>query len=145
MDEADASLHPPELLNTLTPGDPPPHKLRLRNGMPIMLIRNLDQLNGKANGTLTEILEITRNVFKAKILDGSSDHVGATIFIARIKLISHVCSPAIPACAASICDKDCVCHDHQQGSRPNPDTHGPLPASTSVFTWTTVCGIVVRW
>lgn len=88
VDEADATLHPPEFLNSLTPGDLPAHKLRLRKGMPIMLIRNLDQLNGKANGTLAEILEITPNVLKVKILNGNKEHVGSTFFIPRIKLIS---------------------------------------------------------
>lgn len=46
LDEEDATLHPPELLHTLTPGDLPSHSLRLRKGMPIMIIRNLDQLSG---------------------------------------------------------------------------------------------------
>ena len=54
-----------------------------------MLMRNLDQLNGKANGTLAEILDITRNVLKEKILNGSPEHVGTTIIIPRIKLISN--------------------------------------------------------
>lgn len=52
-----------------------------------MLMRNLDQLNGKANGTLAEILEITPNVLKVKILKGNN--VGSTEFIPRIKLISN--------------------------------------------------------
>ena len=54
-----------------------------------MLMRNLDQLNGKANGTLAEIIEITQNVLKAKILNANPEHVGTTIFIPRVMLISN--------------------------------------------------------
>ena len=43
--------YPVEFLNSLTPSRLPPHTLRLRKGMPIMLVRNLNGARGLANGT----------------------------------------------------------------------------------------------
>jgi hypothetical protein len=45
------SLYPVEFLNTLQFNDITNHKLELKVGMPILLLRNLNQLIGLCNGT----------------------------------------------------------------------------------------------
>ena len=49
--EQDARSFSVEYLNTLEPTGLPTHKLTLKKGVPIMLIRNLDPANGLCNGT----------------------------------------------------------------------------------------------
>ena len=41
---------PPEYLNSITTPSMPPHRLVLKPGAPIMLMRNLDPQNGHVNG-----------------------------------------------------------------------------------------------
>jgi len=44
-------VHTPEFLNTVTTSELPNHKLRLKVGVPIMLLRNIDTRYGLCNGT----------------------------------------------------------------------------------------------
>ncbi len=55
--------------------------------MPIMMLRNLDQSEGKANGTICVIKHITKHILQAQIVNGS--HTGQMVLIPRIKLISN--------------------------------------------------------
>ena len=50
-DQAQQHLYPMTLLNSLAPLGCPPHQLRLKEGLPIMLLRNLNNAHGLANGT----------------------------------------------------------------------------------------------
>ncbi|KAK9834745.1 hypothetical protein WJX74_009084 [Apatococcus lobatus] len=50
-DQAQQHLYPMEFLNSLTPSGCPPHQLRLNDGLPNMLLRNLNNARGLANGT----------------------------------------------------------------------------------------------
>lgn len=43
--------YPPEFLNSLTPNGLPSHILKLKVNCPVILLRNLDLLNGSCNGT----------------------------------------------------------------------------------------------
>jgi hypothetical protein len=49
--EDNLNLYPLEYLNSLAPQGLPPHELTLKVGAPIMLLRNLDPINGLCNGT----------------------------------------------------------------------------------------------
>ena len=80
-------FYPLEFLNTLTITGMPPHKLALRVGAPVILLRNLHGDQGMCNGTRLRVIELRRAVIAAEILTGT--HVGRKVFIPRITLISH--------------------------------------------------------
>ena len=50
-----------EYLNTLTPSGMPTHRLFLKQGMPLMLMRNLNPKMGLCNGTRLIFIKIHKN------------------------------------------------------------------------------------
>ncbi|KAI7967497.1 hypothetical protein MJO29_000774 [Puccinia striiformis f. sp. tritici] len=74
-----------EVLQTLAVPGFPRSSLKLKNGMPVMLLRNLDLKAGLSNGTRLLITGITSNLLRCCILTGS--RVGSIVGIPRIKLI----------------------------------------------------------
>ena len=75
-----------EFLNTLMPSGLPPHCLKLKVGLPIVLLRNLNPRQGLCNGTRLIIKRLLRNVIEAEICVGRFS--GNIVFIHRIDLIS---------------------------------------------------------
>ncbi len=74
------SLYPVELLNTLQfSGN---HELKLKVGVPILLLRNLNQSIGLCNGTRLIVKRLGQRVIEAKIIIGNN--VGRRVFILRI-------------------------------------------------------------
>ena len=64
----------------------PNHCLKLKNGVPIMLLRNIDQANGLCNGTRLQVNELGKNVISGTVITGKN--IGHKIFIPRMDLIS---------------------------------------------------------
>ncbi|KAL0316569.1 UNVERIFIED_CONTAM: hypothetical protein Sradi_5535100 [Sesamum radiatum] len=64
------NLYLPEFLNSISPGNLPPHKLVLKKGSPIMLLRNIDPKIGLCNGTGLICRRFGRNLIEAEILAG---------------------------------------------------------------------------
>jgi hypothetical protein len=84
---SDANLHhnyPIEYLNSLLFSGLPPHKLRLKIGCIVMLLRNLDLHHGLCNGVRLRVLEIGPRFLKCEIITGSN--AGNIALLPRIAL-----------------------------------------------------------
>ncbi|GKA28937.1 DNA helicase [Tanacetum coccineum] len=61
-------LYPREYLNTLSFAGLPPHRLQLKVGTPIMLLRNLNIVGGLCNGTRLIVTQLLPKVIEAQII-----------------------------------------------------------------------------
>jgi len=80
-------LYPIEYLNSLNANNFPAHKLKLKIGVPIMLLRNLNQSLGLCNGTRLIVTNLGNNVIEAIIITGT--HIGNKAYIPRINLTTQ--------------------------------------------------------
>uniref|UniRef100_A0A0L8HS58 ATP-dependent DNA helicase n=1 Tax=Octopus bimaculoides TaxID=37653 RepID=A0A0L8HS58_OCTBM len=83
-EDQQSALYPPEFLNSLNISGMPPHIIKLKMGVPIMLLRNLDQRNGHCNGARYRELLVSNNMTNASKITGVD--AGCTLFIPRIIL-----------------------------------------------------------
>lgn len=81
----DESVYAPELLNTIKISGLPNHILKLKKGVPIMLLRNIDQQNGLCNGTRLLVTRLDEHVIEARIISGT--HIGKMTYIPRLQLM----------------------------------------------------------
>jgi hypothetical protein len=79
-----SQVYPPEFLRSLKIPDLPPGELKLKVGVPIILLRNLNPSEGLCNGTRLIIRNMQSKVIDAEIITGS--HIGKRVFIPRITL-----------------------------------------------------------
>ncbi|MCL7023229.1 hypothetical protein MKW94_007098, partial [Papaver nudicaule] len=77
-------LFPEEFLNDIETSGMPSHRLCLKEGVPIMLLRNLDQTEGLCNGTRMVVKHVGTHVIQATVLTGKA--TGKTVLIPRIVL-----------------------------------------------------------
>ncbi|XP_004501122.1 uncharacterized protein, partial [Cicer arietinum] len=82
----------PEFLNDMKCSGIPNHRLRLKIGVPVMLLRNIDQANGLCNGTRLLINELCTNIIGATVITGKN--IGDKIYIPRMNLVPS--DPAFP-------------------------------------------------
>lgn len=71
-----------DFLNKIKVSGLPNHRLRLKVGCPVMVLRNVDPPEGLMNGTRLQITELMDFMVGAKIITGSN--VGKTVYIPRL-------------------------------------------------------------
>ncbi|MCH79500.1 ATP-dependent DNA helicase PIF1 [Trifolium medium] len=74
-----------EFLNDIKCSGMPNHKLRLKVGVPVMLLRNTDVSSGLCNGTRLTVVELGKKIIGAVIVNGP--HSGEKVFIPRMSLM----------------------------------------------------------
>nr|BAD01692.1 helicase-like protein [Oryza sativa Japonica Group]BAD03910.1 helicase-like protein [Oryza sativa Japonica Group] len=77
-------LYPPEFLNSINATNFPTHKLVLKEGVVVMLLRNLNQSIGLCNGTRLLVTVLGDRILQCIVLTGSN--IGETVYIPRITL-----------------------------------------------------------
>ena len=88
QEENDNARHDVGMLNRIKSSGLPPHKLTLKKGVCIILIRNLDIARGHCNGTRYIILGMKPFVLRAQKLHGDNNPENDDIFIHRIPMPS---------------------------------------------------------
>ena len=71
-----------EFLNSLTPSGMPPHKLKLKIGAIVMLLRNLDVKQGLCNGIRIIVRRLQNHTIDCEVATGSNK--GSRVIIPRI-------------------------------------------------------------
>ncbi|XP_072078110.1 uncharacterized protein [Arachis hypogaea] len=83
--ENQLDFYGPELLNSINCSGLPPHKLILKVGVPVMLLRNIDQSSGLCNGTRLQVRKLGNHVIECEVLTGNN--VGPIALIPRMNMV----------------------------------------------------------
>ncbi|XP_074278949.1 uncharacterized protein LOC141602719 [Silene latifolia] len=78
-------LYSTEFLNSIRCSGLPNHEITLKIGVPIMLMRNLDQSAGLCNGTRLVVTQLGNHIIEAKALYRGTN-IGHKVFIPRMSL-----------------------------------------------------------
>ncbi|KAF1860101.1 hypothetical protein Lal_00033695 [Lupinus albus] len=79
----------PEFLNSLSISGLPNHKIKLKVGTPIMLLRNLDQSEGLCNSTRLVVTRMANHVLETKIMSGKN--IRNVTYIPRLSMSPSQC------------------------------------------------------
>lgn len=75
-----------EFLNEIQCSGLPNHRLILKKGVPVILMRNIDLSSGLCNGTRLIVVELGVNIIGAIVITGN--HAGDKVYIPRMNLVS---------------------------------------------------------
>ena len=75
-----------EFMNKQNMSGLPRHKLELKKGCPVILLRNIDRKNGLVNGTRLIVEEMGARFISATVTSGSESYIGKKVFIPKMKL-----------------------------------------------------------
>ena len=78
-------MHTLEYLNSIRCSGISNYKLKLKRGVPFVLLKNIDQRKGLCNGTGSVITQLEKHVIERKVI--SRSNIGEKIFIPRMNLI----------------------------------------------------------
>ncbi|CAN1216856.1 ATP-dependent DNA helicase PIF1 [Linum perenne] len=81
---------PVEMLNSLQVPGFPDHEIKLKVGVPIILLRNIDQTAGLCNGTKMVVKLLGQWFIEAQIISGSN--LGESVFLPRMTLTTEYSS-----------------------------------------------------
>lgn len=84
MNQDDAVNYPTEFLNSLNLPGIPPHELKLKIGVPVILLRNINPPR-LCNGTRLAVKKLMNNLIEATIITGK--YKGENVLLPRIPLI----------------------------------------------------------
>ncbi|EGT37482.1 hypothetical protein CAEBREN_25238 [Caenorhabditis brenneri] len=108
-ESSDATNFPTEFLNKMSPAGLPPHRLKLKIGAIVMLIRNLDVRNGLCNGSRMVVKQMGERVLGCELITGPRK--GEAVLVPRITLTYDTDIPFVlkrnqfpirPACAMTV-------------------------------------------
>jgi len=85
QDEVQSEWFTSEFLNDIKCSGVPNHELKLKTGVPIMLLRNIDQAKGLCNDTRLQVNHLGKNVISATVITGKN--IGDKICIPRMNLV----------------------------------------------------------
>ena len=81
-DSPEDASWPTEFLHKLSPNGVPPHILRIKEGIPLLLLRNLCPKKGLMNGTRLKLINSMNHLLHCQILNGTC--AGQFVYIPRI-------------------------------------------------------------
>nr|CAD1820584.1 unnamed protein product [Ananas comosus var. bracteatus] len=65
-------VYTPDFLNSIKCSGVPNHMLKLKQGAPVMLLRNIDKSSGLCNGTRLVITQLGKHILEAKVISRSN-------------------------------------------------------------------------